>query len=111
MSGPHDLLAEIRSLELQMAQELDDARAAATEALARARAEGRALVDEAAERGSRHAEERHRDRLVAAAVEAERTRQAGEDAAAELLASLRTRFGELVDDMVEVVLTTSDGGE
>jgi vacuolar-type H+-ATPase subunit H len=110
MTEPQDLLADIRSLELQLAQQLDEARRAAADDVASAHEQAGRLVDEATERGTRRAAERRRERLAAADTEAERIRNAGDAAATELLASVRPQLDELVDELVELVLTTSDGG-
>ncbi len=110
MAKSKEILAAIRSLELEMATELDAAKAAAAEEVARARDEADLLVHDATKRGTRRAEQRHEERLAAAALEAETIRRDGDQAAAELLAQLRPQLAELVDDLVEVVLTTSDPG-
>jgi vacuolar-type H+-ATPase subunit H len=102
-------LARIRALELEMAQRLDGARTNADADVVRAGEAARRAVADARRRGAEEAEERRRDRLDAATAEAERIRRAGHDDAAELLAQLRPRLGDLVDEMIEVVLTTTVG--
>jgi vacuolar-type H+-ATPase subunit H len=109
MDEPRALTAitEIRSLELEMAQRLDEARAEVDAAVACASDQARRTVTDAGERGARQAEECRRSRVDAATDQAEQIRHAGEVNAAELLETLRPRLGELIDEMVEVVLSTS----
>lgn len=104
-----DALAEIRALELEMAQRLDDARTDAEAAKVRAADEARRCVAEAHERGARQAEERRRTRLEAAVAQAEQTRRDGRADAAERRQVVRSRLRDLVDEMVEVVLATTGG--
>ncbi len=105
-------LTEIRSLELEMAQRLDDARAEAKAAVMGARDDARRVVAAARVRGAEHAQLRHQRRLDDATAEAEQIRLDGEAAAAALLETLRPRLIALIDEMIEVVLATStEGGQ
>lgn len=111
MDEPRALTAlnEIRALELEMAQRLDEARVDAAAAVARASDQARSTVSDARERGASQAVERQRVRVDTATVQAEQIRHAGEATATELLETLRPRLGELIDEMVELILSTSGG--
>lgn len=102
-----DVLKEIRELELETAQRVDEARAEAEAAVTRAAADARRAVADARTRGTRQAEERHLNRLDAAAAEAEHIGRAGQASATELLGRLRSLLGGRIDEMVELLLETA----
>jgi hypothetical protein len=105
-------LAEIRSLELEMARRLDDTRVRVAEAGVEATHQARHTVEEARERGVRHAETAHHERVAAAVAEADQIRLAGQSDAAELLDELRPQLLGLVDAMLDAILATptEEGG-
>lgn len=101
-------LNEIRSLELEMAQRLDEARAAAAASIADAQRDARATVGAARRRGVDEAEARQRRRVEAAHRDAERIRSSGRSGAAELLDELRPRLRTLLPEMLTLVTTAAE---
>lgn len=105
-------LEEIRHTELEAARRVEEARAHSAEIVSDARGRAHELV-EAARRRGREAAERHME-TARADVEAEANElaQRGETGARALRESASRRMGQLVDSLVEVVLSPpEDGGE
>jgi vacuolar-type H+-ATPase subunit H len=105
-------LAEIRSVELEMARRLDDTRVRVETAVAEATQHARHTIADARQRGLRQAETDHQERVAAALAEAEQIRLAGQADAADLLVELRPQLLGLVDAMLDVILATpaEEGG-
>jgi len=105
-------LAEIRSVELEMARRIDDTRLRIETAVAEANQQARQTIADARQRGLRRAETDHQERVAAALVEAEQIRLTGQADATNLLVELRPLLLGLVDSMLDVILSTptEEGG-
>lgn len=101
-------LAEIRSLELEMARRLDDARTRTRTEVDEASMRARQRVADARGRGAEQADAHYQDCVASASAESERIRLTGERDAAELLDTLRPRLDGLVGEMLDLVLTTTN---
>lgn len=99
-------LETIRALELERARQIEDERASAEKAVTRARHDARRAVRAARDRGIKRAEWSHDEKVADAIAEAERIKIEAAARVEELLTIIRPRFGELIDEMVDTVLTT-----
>lgn len=108
-SDVQQMLDAIRALELEIAQDLAEARTRAEAETTEAETRARQLVRDGQDRGSARAEQRYRERVAAATEEAARIDRAATDQARRLTGQLRPLLLDMVDDMVEAVLATGPG--
>ncbi|MDH3754678.1 MAG: hypothetical protein OEU32_12465 [Acidimicrobiia bacterium] len=99
-------LEAIRALELEQAQQIENERVEAEAAVAAAHRAARRVVGEARDRGAEQAEQTYEERVAAARAEAERIEIDAVAGVDRLLRRIRPRLTDLVEQMLEKVLTT-----
>lgn len=97
-------LTDIRRLELEVAQQLDAARAAAQQRVEQARREAHATLAMAAADGIKQAEERHERARAQAEARANEIRNDGSARAERLIDETMPNVGQAVAALVELVL-------
>ena len=101
---PLAALHAIRDLELEMARRIEAAESAAAETIRHARAQERALLAAAEQRGVAEADRRFKEAVGRAEADAEAIRADGSTRVAGLRERVESRLGDLVDELVDLVV-------
>ena len=101
---PLAALHAIRDLELEMARRVEAAEAAGAEAVRAARVQERALLAAAEQRGVAEADRRFEEAVGRARADAESIRTDGSARVAGLRESVDGRLGDLIDELVDLVV-------
>lgn len=107
MTEPADTsaLSTIRDKELEMARRVDAARDAAEDEIRDAQADARAAAAAAKERGRAVADRMVEEATARAEFDGAEIRRLGAQAAATVRADVATRFEDVIDELVALVLS------
>jgi vacuolar-type H+-ATPase subunit H len=97
-------LESIRRTELEAAQRVEQARTRAEEIVTEAKARALSIVEEGRRKGRESAQARYAEAMAEIEDEGARIRREGIAEAEGLRSAASARIGELIDEMVDVVL-------